>query len=376
MSPTPGKIEENDHLFMSMALEVASAANGMTRPNPMVGCLIVDRDGVEISRGYHERAGLPHAERMAISNCGDLGKLKGSVVYVTLEPCSHFGRTPPCTEALIDAKVSEVVIALRDPNPHASGGAEILKKAGINVRFLDEFSFLAKDLSRVFLTNIQDRRSRVALKLASSIDGKLNLSNGESQWITGQESREFVHSLRSYHEATCISAATLIRDNSSLTIRNSVQSELVQKILILDRSGLLNNFDLKKLKLFSLHAPENIFIATTSSNCAEVASKSSQFYQTVVYENSDTLKSLSTRIYKDLRWASILVEAGPRLASQMVRDRDWDDLHLFQAPFLIGEASGNGFNQLLKLDDLNAKIMLERKELKILGNDVYQRFSN
>jgi len=205
-----------DEKYMRLALELAACARGRTSPNPLVGAVLV-RDGVIIGKGYHTRAGMPHAEIEALRDAG--GDARGATLYVTLEPCCHTGRTGPCTEAVLAAGVKRVVAAMRDPNPLVSGrGLARLREAGVEVSegVLEEE---ARRLNEVFIKYITTRTPFVALKTAMSLDGKIATRTGDSRWITGEESRLYVHKLRDIYDAILVGVGTVIKDDPSLTTR-------------------------------------------------------------------------------------------------------------------------------------------------------------
>ena len=205
-----------DELFMARALELARRGRFTTMPNPNVGCVIV-KDGNIVGEGYHQRAGEPHAEVYALRMAGD--QARGATAYVTLEPCSHHGRTPPCCDALIAAGVKRVVAAMQDPNPQVAGrGLYRLQQAGIDVShglMMGE----AEALNRGFLKRMRTGFPYVQLKLGASLDGRTAMASGESQWITSRESRRDVQRLRAQSSAILSSSATILADNPALTVR-------------------------------------------------------------------------------------------------------------------------------------------------------------
>lgn len=206
---------DQDLIFMKRALELSKRGQCLTCPNPMVGAVIV-KNGQIIGEGWHHGPGLPHAEIEALKNCRT--EPKGATMYVTLEPCNHYGRTPPCSEAIIKAGIGEVVYAISDPNPVAGGGAEQLKRAGIKIR-----SGLCKkealELNRKFFHFCLTGRPWVIMKAAMSLDGKIATAGGESQWITGERSRRLVHKLRSEVNSVLVGSGTLLADDPQLTNR-------------------------------------------------------------------------------------------------------------------------------------------------------------
>ena len=207
---------DRDQAFMARAMELAALARGKTSPNPMVGAVIVS-DGTVLGEGYHHQAGTPHAEVLALGQAG-LGA-RGATLYVSLEPCCHFGRTPPCTEAIIRAGVKRVVVATPDPNPQVAGkGLQALRQAGLEVRsgVLDAE---ARRLNEAFFKYIVARQPFVTLKAAMSLDGKIATRSGDSRWITGPESRNLVQHIRRENDAVLAGIGTVLADDPLLTVR-------------------------------------------------------------------------------------------------------------------------------------------------------------
>ena len=217
---------DTDERYMSRALKLAARGKGQVSPNPLVGAVIVKRERI-IGRGYHAQAGLPHAEIVALKEAGR--KAKGSTLYVNLEPCSHFGRTPPCTDEIIGSGIEKAVIAMKDPNPLNSGqGISRLKSAGIEVTtgILED---KAKRLNEAFSKFITKREPFVVMKIAASLDGKVATSTGKSKWITGKEARQYVQELRREADAILVGINTVIKDDPRLTIRSKGQGKESQK---------------------------------------------------------------------------------------------------------------------------------------------------
>ncbi|WP_110928621.1 bifunctional diaminohydroxyphosphoribosylaminopyrimidine deaminase/5-amino-6-(5-phosphoribosylamino)uracil reductase RibD [Bacillus massiliglaciei] len=205
-----------DQYYMQMALDLASSAKGKTNPNPVVGAVIV-KDGVIAGTGIHRKAGEPHAEVHAFRMAGDYAK--GATLYVTLEPCSHYGKTPPCANLVKDSGVSRVVVAAQDPNPEVAGrGIELIRNAGIEVEvgILEEE---AKKLNERFIHNMQTGSPFIISKYAMTADGKIAAHNGQSKWVTGKEARHSVHRLRNEVDAILVGIGTVLADNPSLTTR-------------------------------------------------------------------------------------------------------------------------------------------------------------
>src|SRR5262245_54706539 len=202
---------------MGAALSLAARNLGQTWPNPAVGCVIVDASGHVVGRGFTQRGGRPHAETEALKVAG--GRARGGTAYVTLEPCAHHGKTPPCADALVAAGIARCVAAIEDPDPRVSGsGLATLRAAGISVD-TGVLAERAKDLNIGFLTRIRAGRPFVALKLATSLDGRIATRSGESRWITGEAARAFGHLLRATHDAIAVGSGTVLTDDPELTCR-------------------------------------------------------------------------------------------------------------------------------------------------------------
>ena len=206
-----------DQHWMERALQLAALGQGRTSPNPMVGAVVLDRQGLLVGEGFHARAGEPHAEVMALAQAGE--RARGGTLYVTLEPCCHHGRTPPCTDAILRAGIARVVVAMADPNPLVDGGGMArLRLSGVPVD-CGVAEAAARDLNRAFLHRLQSGRPYALLKWAMSLDGRTALPNGSSQWISGTEARQWVHRLRASCDAVIVGGGTVRADDPLLTSR-------------------------------------------------------------------------------------------------------------------------------------------------------------
>ncbi len=316
---------------MKVAIREAYKGKGKTLPNPAVGAVVV-KDGRIISTGYHEKAGLPHAERIALERAGK--EAEGSTLYVTLEPCNHYGKTPPCTEKIIESKVKRVVIGVRDPNPVASGGIDRLKKAGIEV----EVGVLERDCLELiddFILNLKEDRPFVSLKLALTLDGAIADKGGSSKWITGKEARVFVHKLRSHHSAVMVGIETVLKDDPLLNVREwKVKSQ--PKVIVVDRSLRIPLHS----RLISERAEELILITAQSSLLS---------YKTKILEELGVklvpaydmggkldLKGALKALKNQYSIYSLFCEGGGKLASSLLLESLIDKLYLFYAPKILG----------------------------------------
>ena len=364
-----------DNKFMKMALNEARKGLGFTNPNPMVGAVIV-KDGTVISKGYHHACGMPHAERDALANVRNNVSTENSTIYVTLEPCCHYGKTPPCTEAIIDAKISRVVCAMSDPNPKVSGkGLEILRENGIDVEvglLEDE----ARKLNLFFLTKQTKKRPFVALKSAQTLDGKTASHSRKSKWITGEKARNHGHFLRHKYMGILAGINTVISDDPTLNCRfdqNLCDNPNPEyDILRKDNPKLALRNPVRIILDSNLSIPLDSKIVKTSAEIKTIVITSREFSSSA--ENKEKIKdlkdlqvsilavSLNDNGKIDLTEAlgqlalppyeidSILVEGGASVHDSFLREQLADYVHIYTAPKILGgrnalsSISGIGFD--------------------------------
>lgn len=309
-----------DHLYMRRALELAEWGRGSVSPNPMVGCVIVYQDRI-IGEGHHHQYGGPHAEVNAINSVQNPDFLKAATVYVTLEPCAHWGKTPPCANLLVEKQVKKVVIAAIDTNPLVGGkGIEILKNAGIEV----ETGVLEKEArwqNRRFFTQIEKHRPYVILKWAQSQDGFVARENFSSKWISGSQSRQLVHKWRAEEDAILVGKNTALHDNPSLNVRDWAGKNPMR--IVLDAKLELS----QNLTLFDQTIP------TVCYN-----SKKSEIQENLNFVNlgdqfgiHDILKDLHSR-----KIQSLIVEGGTKVLSQFIENSLWDEARVFTGKVKFG----------------------------------------
>ena len=317
--------------MMRQALALARRGAGKTSPNPAVGCLIV-RDGVVVGRGWHKKAGTPHAEVHALNEAGELAA--GADVYVTLEPCAHFGRTPPCAKALIEAKVARVYVAMVDPNPLVAGaGIEMLRQAGVEVEtgLLEE---PARALNRPFIKWIQTKLPFVVLKSALTMDGKTATANGDSRWITSDRSRREVHRLRGVVDAIMVGVGTVLTDDPQLTCRvpggKDPMRVVVDSTLRIPRHAAL----------LSVKSKAGTLIATCSRDAARLEAVRSRGARILSCRESGGQVDLADLLRRlgEIGVQSILLEGGSHLAGAALRAGLIDRCMIFLAPKLVGGA--------------------------------------
>jgi diaminohydroxyphosphoribosylaminopyrimidine deaminase / 5-amino-6-(5-phosphoribosylamino)uracil reductase len=316
---------------MRRALELARMGWGQTAPNPMVGAVVV-RDGVIVGEGYHTRFGAAHAEVEALRAAGE--RAESATVYVTLEPCTHHGKTPPCAPALVAARVARVVVAARDPNREAAGGIELLREAGVAVT-LGVVESEARELNAPFFHSFAEKRPWITLKLAVSLEGALADAAGRSRWITGDESRRVVHEMRAGSDAIGVGIGTVLADDPSLTVRDAPAPRVPPARVVFDRGGRL---------------PERSVLASTAREIPTIVVTESPPAARVT-----TLRALGVRVIdaSSLRVAlvalgdagirSLLVEGGARLAGALIGAGTVDRLVIFQGSAIFGAGALGAF---------------------------------
>ncbi|WP_442865070.1 bifunctional diaminohydroxyphosphoribosylaminopyrimidine deaminase/5-amino-6-(5-phosphoribosylamino)uracil reductase RibD [Alkalihalobacillus sp. CinArs1] len=316
----------NNKDYMKMAIELARNTVGQTAPNPAVGAVIVS-EGRIVGMGAHLKAGEPHAEVYALRMAGE--KAKGATAYVTLEPCSHHGKTPPCANALIDAGITEVYVAMQDPNPLVGGrGIERLKDAGITVHvgLLEEEAYSLND---VFFHYIETNRPYVTLKSAVSLDGKVATKTGDSKWITGSEARQDVHAERHQHDAILVGVGTVEKDDPSLTTRYGEGISPIR--VILDRTLRLPS-DAVVLQDDSVET----WIITTKKAKNETKRMFSQHVTVLAVEGDSISIDDVLHMLGDRGVTSVFVEGGPTINGSFLEAGAFQKVITYVAPKLIG----------------------------------------
>ncbi|MEK6643892.1 MAG: bifunctional diaminohydroxyphosphoribosylaminopyrimidine deaminase/5-amino-6-(5-phosphoribosylamino)uracil reductase RibD [Planctomycetota bacterium] len=327
-----------DAAFMSEALHLALQGQGRVEPNPMVGCVLV-KGGRIVGRGYHQKLGGPHAEIEALRDAGK--KAAGSTAYVTLEPCNHHGRTPPCTDALIAAKIARVVTAIKDPNPQVTGnGLKKLRAAGIHCD-IGPLESQARELAAPFITFMTSRRPYVILKWAQSIDGKIATRTGDSKWITSLASRRNAHALRARVDAIIVGVGTILADDPDLTARHVRPLRKAARIII---DPQLRTPLSAKVVRTARQIPT--FVATrtkmmSSPKARRLAAKGCELLAIPVHGKTLRLRALLTHLH-DRAMTNVLVEGGGRTLGGFVEQKLADEAHIFIAPKLIGGETAPG----------------------------------
>ncbi len=343
---------QSDRFYMERALELAKRGGSKVQPNPMVGCVLV-KEGRIIGEGYHAYYGGVHAEVAALEDALGRGEnAEGATAYVTLEPCAHFGKRPPCASRLVSEKIGRVVAAMGDPNPDVSGkGFDILRKAGISV----ECGLLceeATELNRFFLKHIQTAMPYVMLKAGVSLDGKIATASGESQWITSEESREYSHGLRNRVRAVAVGVGTVLADDPLLTAR-AKNGENVSPIAVVFDSRLRIP---EEAKILHRNCEAETVIVTTEAASSEKLRQMKKLPKVKVltvpmYKGRTDIREALRLLGKE-GVASLLVEGGGGLNFSFIEQDLADELLFFVAPKILGGTTaktaveGEGFHSL------------------------------
>ena len=355
-----------DRDYMSHALRLARQGRYTTHPNPSVGCVIV-RGGQVVGEGWHRQAGEPHAEIHALRQAQEAAQ--GAAVYVTLEPCSHTGRTGPCCQALIQAGVARVVIAMRDPNPQVAGrGSAALQRAGIQV----ECGLMAAEAAALnpgFISRMTLGRPYIRVKQAMSLDGRIALANGESQWITGEAARREVQDLRARSAAIMTGSGTVVQDNPALTVRPSQWQPESPYPLAQIRQPLRVVVDSQ------LQTPDSAQVVSDGGDTLLVTTQQTskswpeavQVQRLPESQGKVDLAALMTHLAK-LEVNDVLVEAGPGLVGALCQAQLLDEWLIYMAPTLLGD-EGRGLAHLPQITQMSARLALQIVDIRAVGSD-------
>lgn len=355
-----------DNYYMKMALELAAKGEGVVNPNPLVGAVIV-KDGQVVGKGYHKLYGGPHAEVYAIKDAGH--KAKGADIYVTLEPCSHYGKTPPCVEAILKAGIKRVIAAMTDPNPLVAGkGLQLLKQNGVEV-ISGVMEEEAKKLNEIFIKFITEKIPFIILKTAMTLDGKIASTTGESKWITGEKSRKVVHQIRNRVMAIMVGIGTVLKDNPLLTTRLE-EGGRSPKAVIVDSKLKIP----LECKIFNSLKEREIIIA-----CTEIVDK----------DKKDQLEAMGVRIIVcpentgnkvDLDYLvrelgnlgidSILLEGGGELNFSAINSKVVDKIICFIAPKILGGVHAKTPVEGEGIKNLRDAVILKNIKISTIDNDV------
>lgn len=350
---------ETDKHYMSMALSLAEKGRGKTSPNPMVGAVVV-RDDMIVGQGYHQKAGEDHAEVIALREAGEAAR--GATLYVTLEPCCHNGKTPPCTHAICKSGIRRVVAAMMDENPLVCGeGIACLQNENIEVT-VGVLENLARKLNETYLKFIREGIPFVTLKLATTLDGRIADTAGTSRWITGSEARQQVHQLRAWSDAVMVGIGTVLADDPALTVHDVEGSDPLRVVV---DSHLRIPLSAKVMK------DNNVIIATTdNAEKARLAACEKRGIVVWKLDSVDGRVSLANLLKKlgEREITCILCEGGGTLAGSLLKERHVDKVIFAIAPKILG--SGKHAVDDIGIETLDAAIGLKERKIEVFGDDV------
>ena len=360
-----GLMSSVDYRCMARALTLARRGLYSADPNPRVGCVLL-QNGDIVGEGWHERAGEAHAEVIALAAAGQ--RAQGATVYVTLEPCCHYGRTPPCTEALLQAGVARVVAAMRDPNPQVAGqGLAILREAGVVVD-CGLLEAEARALNPGFIQRMTASRPWLRIKLAMSLDGRTALASGESQWLTGDAARRDVQRLRARSSAILTGIGTVLADDPALNVR--LPETIRQPLRVILDSRLRTPPTAR-----TLHLPGSVLIFTAVADPDRQAPLRAAGADITVVPNAGPGLDLAAIMAELARREcnEVQVECGPTLAGALLQAGLMDELVIYMAPLLLGDQA-RGLFQLPELTRMEERRELKLVETRAVGKDWRLRF--
>ena len=357
-SSSPG-FSPADSAYMSLALQLAEQGRYSAHPNPRVGCVIVNSDEI-VGRGWHACTGEPHAEVNALAEAA--GRAKGATAYVTLEPCSHVGKTPPCCDALIKACVGNVICAIRDPNPKVSGrGIEALERAGISVSS-GLMEAQAEYINRGYLSRMRFGRPFVRMKMAASIDGATAMRDGQSQWITGKDARADVQRLRAESGAILTGIGTVLADDPSLTVRDEKLGSMQPLRVVVDSSLRMP----PSACMLALDGATVVYCARDDGHSRLDAAGATVRKCPADDGRVDLKKLVESLAQQGIN--DVLVEAGPVLAGNLLDRRLVDELVIYQAPHIMGSET-RGMFSTPRWTQLSDRVELTITDVRRIGSD-------
>jgi diaminohydroxyphosphoribosylaminopyrimidine deaminase / 5-amino-6-(5-phosphoribosylamino)uracil reductase len=360
----------DDNHFMKMALDLAKKGQGFTSPNPMVGAVIVSENKI-VGKGFHQAAGMAHAEVNAIADAGTLAQ--NATLYVNLEPCNHMGRTPPCSEKIVAAGIKRVVVAMKDPNPHVKGGGiEYLKSHGVQVT-LGVCEDQAVKLNEIFSKYIKTKRPFTIVKCAATLDGRIATRTGDSKWVTGKDSRRFVHQLRHAVDAIMVGVNTIEKDDPRLTTRLDDESGDIKGLdptrIVLDTHLRIS----EQAKLLRLDSDSDTVIVTGGAVSQKKKAKlGTSGVKIVTASIQDELIDLPPLMNLLGSWGitSLLIEGGARVIASALSSGIVDKVIFFFAPKILGGDDGVPICKGSGAALMNDCIQVKEVQIRRFGDDV------
>ena len=357
---------DSDERFMKQVLRLARRGLGLTSPNPVVGTLVV-RNGQIIGSGYHKKAGAPHAEILALSKAGE--GARGSTLYVNLEPCNHYGRTPPCTKAILESGIRRVVVGIHDPNPHVTGGGcRFLRSNGVEVKWgvLEEE---CARLNEVYMKYVTKGKPFVIVKGALTLDGWIATQTGNSKWITNEKSRKFVHSLRKRVDAIMVGVDTIIADNP-LLVPYLMGNSAPDPVRVIADTNLRVPLE---SRVFN-SGTSALTIVASGSNVSNTKRKKlegqgARVIKCQMRDGRIDLADLLNRL-AEMSICSVLVEGGATLFGSIIRERLVDKYYIFLAPKILGGDNGVPFTRGPGCDTVKDCLTLSPLMVRRFGDDI------
>jgi diaminohydroxyphosphoribosylaminopyrimidine deaminase/5-amino-6-(5-phosphoribosylamino)uracil reductase len=364
---------------MQLAIDEGKKGAGFVSPNPMVGCTIVDRNHRFLSVGYHARVGHAHAEIEALAKIEDRSVLRDAHAYVTLEPCAHQGRTGSCAQAMAPLGFASVTFAVQDPNPLVAGrGADILRAAGVRAVLLadredvpevDELTAQAEELAEIFLHFMREKKPFVAIKVATTLDGKMATSSGESKWITGEAARAHTHKMRARYDAIVIGRNTFVADNPSLNVRHPEFPGFQNRVVLLDPAGTVLA-QMSGSNLVKVRAPDAVWVLVGKG----VKPKNPTGVRVIEIPLNDMglfeMEAVLSRLKLE-GITSLMVEGGSQTYANFFAGGLVQRLHAYVAPSILGGKHGVAWSAGFGKGTMAEKIRLRRSEREVLGEDLY-----
>ena len=370
-------VDENDQHFMEMAIQIAKRGLGKVEPNPMVGCVLV-RDGIVIGQGFHQKFGGPHAEVEALRSLESTQQAKDATAYVSLEPCCHHGKTPPCAKALVDAGVARVVVGMADPFPKvAGGGLKYLHAAGV-VTTVGVMQAEAEELNAPYLKLVRDGRPWVIAKWAMTLDGRIATASGQSQWITGQQARQEVHRLRARVDGLAVGMGTVVADDPMLTARGKEEHQVPSRVaerFVFCRHRL-PSLD-SKIVRSACDVPVTLLVGSDVDS-AQLDQLQRAGVKSISLVNSKSNEMVIETLQRlgQQRMTNLMLEGGAELIASFFAADRIDECHVYLGPKLFGGQAAKGPIGGVGIDQITDAVPFRLVSLEPLGNDlraVYRR---
>lgn len=350
--------------YMKRAIELAKKSHGCVSPNPLVGAVVLDKDGNVIGEGRHERCGEAHAEVNALKEAGE--KAKGGTIIVNLEPCSHYGKTPPCADLIVKTGIKRVVVGMVDPNPRVSGnGIKKCRDAGIEV-ITGVLEKECEELNEIFIKNQLEKKPFIAIKTAVTTDGKIAAKTGDSKWVTGEKARKEVHKLRNKYDAILTGSNTVKIDNPKMNCRIKNGRSPIR--VIVD-----SNLTCDPLSDIFIDDGIQVYIAVSENingDKKNIYPENVSFIDCPLKNGKIDLSFLMQKLFEK-GIMSILVEAGGILNGAVLKEKLADKLYFFMAPKILGDRDAKNWVEGINIEKMSDTIKLEIRDSKIIGSDIF-----